>query len=64
MRKPFLALLAIVLFAATSFAGKDKDSAQIAIDNAIIRKKDFILWNSYIKELKIIYNDQIIITKN
>jgi hypothetical protein len=39
-------------------------SKEIAINNAIIRKKDFILWNSYIKELKKIYNDQIIITKN
>ena len=39
-------------------------SKEIAIDNAIIRKKDFKLWNSYIKELKTIYNDQIIISKN
>ncbi len=50
-----------------SFVQKDNEvfySKEIAIDNAIIRKKDFKLWNSYIKELKTIYNDQIIISKN
>jgi uncharacterized membrane-anchored protein len=34
MRQIFLALLAIVLFNATSFAGKDKDSTQIALEKA------------------------------
>ncbi|MDI9365085.1 MAG: DUF2167 domain-containing protein [Flavobacterium sp.] len=35
MRKFSLALLALVLFNVTSFAGKDKDSSQIALDKAI-----------------------------
>ena len=50
-----------------SFSQKDNTvlyNKEIAIDNAIIRKKDFKLWNSYIKELKTIYNDQIIISNN
>jgi hypothetical protein len=50
-----------------SFMQKDKQvlyNKEISIDNGIIRKKDFKLWNSYIKELKKIYNDQIIISKN
>jgi len=35
----------------------------ITIDNAIIHKKDFKDWNGAIKELKRVYNDQIILSK-
>ncbi|MDB5273874.1 MAG: hypothetical protein JWO58_2241 [Chitinophagaceae bacterium] len=35
---------------------------EITVDNSIIRKEDFKTWNQTIKELKKIYNDQVIIT--
>lgn len=34
----------------------------ITLDNSIIRKEDFKTWNQTIKDLKKIYNDQVIIT--
>ena len=49
MRKLLLALLTIVLFYATTFAGKDKDSTQIAFDNA---KKAVKLIDSVNKSMK------------
>lgn len=36
---------------------------QIAIENGVIERKDFPVWNDYIKALKQAYNEKIILTK-
>ena len=53
-------------FIKISFVQKEDQifySKEIGFNNAMVQKKDFKLWNSYVKELRKIYNDQIIITK-
>ncbi|MBC7486043.1 MAG: hypothetical protein H7282_04755 [Cytophagaceae bacterium] len=37
-------------------------SKEITLDNSIIKKEDFKVWNQTIKDLKKTYNDQVIIT--
>ncbi len=37
---------------------------EIKVMNEIIRKKDFVQWNAAIKQLKNIYEDQVILTKS